>query len=924
MASSFRIQKPYVLDALPRPLDPATGRYVVSKVYGSTPGSRKRKRYELAVGIDGEAVNIYNVSSFRLITSYPLPPQSSFSCPASSIRHKAEGTQEVSRYTYAATRESHNHKITLFKDRMDASGSTHSTSQSVSLDPGQPAVYVTPITTLAGSHASGEGVLVVRADGTAVCMDAETLQERWKSTSAVLQQDLPETSKANLRIDFCCSAPLSEVAQAVFKGYDNTTNLQPDFARGRDVDAEVLILISASGSGRQQTRHVHIVAMPLPSHESSRGVVQLYVMPIPSPSSAEQDDDSSTVSYHLDLQSGSLIQLRDQTFSVYDLTSGLPKLTSSVELTGVTSFLRLSKTSLLYSTSNRLGIYNPVYRSIQNSIPVDLDDQDVSIPSSRPAVACLLAAYFPRLELAVAVVDSSLVAIQLEAPILRIKKRRAEGLLIDSIGRGVQPTKRSSARVPNATIKTSIFTNYLPGSIRGNYWESWIADEAAADSLLSANDISGLETLLAKQFGIQIQDNAQALHGANGEGSAQHKASPIWIWPKTRAGYPPADRRWILYAIRRAFRWNDALPEDSYIPRLICQLPQSSIVKYLVGAGHLTLSNIKSALRGQLGDIETSDSVLADQIIHGLVEADPSLKLIVDYVSATNVGVVELLVVLRTIMRRFEQVKEPARAPPKLLIEEPTTEKAIVNGEWTMAESREILTGHGAIGKPAWPVSQDADVHSVTISIVLTKLSSCPSASAVKALRATFKLEEILSLVNLLSDELVRGSWTSSYLDSATDTTLHAPPNSIVKLIADLLGRCIDSIGPDSWLNDAALVGDDFGNLIASLKLEVSAALEGLEAASYLSNMMGDIIKYSKEASKARPESTTGKAKPTTLLHEKESGSQALPAGLKTGNRMPTRKVAVDGEIVNMSLREIAYRGNQQDGCYYSLERITI
>lgn len=61
MASHFQIQKPYVLAALPRPLDPTTGRYVVSEVYGCAPGSRKRKRHELAVGIDGEAVNIYNV-----------------------------------------------------------------------------------------------------------------------------------------------------------------------------------------------------------------------------------------------------------------------------------------------------------------------------------------------------------------------------------------------------------------------------------------------------------------------------------------------------------------------------------------------------------------------------------------------------------------------------------------------------------------------------------------------------------------------------------------------------------------------------------------------------------------------------------------------------------------------------------------------
>lgn len=62
MASNFQIQQPYVLATLPRPLDPKTGRYVVGEVYGTSEGSKKRKRSEVAIGVDGEAVNIYDVS----------------------------------------------------------------------------------------------------------------------------------------------------------------------------------------------------------------------------------------------------------------------------------------------------------------------------------------------------------------------------------------------------------------------------------------------------------------------------------------------------------------------------------------------------------------------------------------------------------------------------------------------------------------------------------------------------------------------------------------------------------------------------------------------------------------------------------------------------------------------------------------------
>lgn len=65
MAATFNIQRPYVLNNLPRPLIPRDGNgssYAVGDVWGQQQGSKKRKRPELAVGIDGEAVNLYDVS----------------------------------------------------------------------------------------------------------------------------------------------------------------------------------------------------------------------------------------------------------------------------------------------------------------------------------------------------------------------------------------------------------------------------------------------------------------------------------------------------------------------------------------------------------------------------------------------------------------------------------------------------------------------------------------------------------------------------------------------------------------------------------------------------------------------------------------------------------------------------------------------
>lgn len=61
MAAEYKIHRPFVLAMLPRPLDHTKGNIVTREVYGQKDGSKKRKRTELVVGIDGENTSIYDV-----------------------------------------------------------------------------------------------------------------------------------------------------------------------------------------------------------------------------------------------------------------------------------------------------------------------------------------------------------------------------------------------------------------------------------------------------------------------------------------------------------------------------------------------------------------------------------------------------------------------------------------------------------------------------------------------------------------------------------------------------------------------------------------------------------------------------------------------------------------------------------------------
>jgi hypothetical protein len=277
-------------------------------------------------------------------------------------------------------------------------------------------------------------------------------------------------------------------------------------------------------------------------------------------------------------------------------------------------------------------------------------------------------------------------------------------------------------------------------------------------------------------------------------------------------------------------------------------------------------------------------------------------------------------------MRSLELVQDPAQPPPKLLTngvsEVPEAAEAgddivmeLDNLEDEVLKAESILNGNMGIRGNG-------------LSIAFGKLGNCPAVAMIKALRSTLKPEEILSLVYLLRVELVKGAWTSRYLDNTDfeeDAELDAPPDGIINLIADLLGRCVDSIGPGGWLlNDAILFGDESGDFIASLKLEVSAALEGIEEAVYLHCIVGEAVKYSSslQAAAAQANRTFDLSKPIPL-HVKEAGAEALPLGLKTKPVIEMTKVVSGGEIVQRSVREQGHLRSQQVGPY-SLERIAI
>jgi hypothetical protein len=153
-----------------------------------------------------------------------------------------------------------------------------------------------------------------------------------------------------------------------------------------------------------------------------------------------------------------------------------------------------------------------------------------------------------------------------------------------------------------------------------------------------------------------------------------------------------------------------------------------------------------------------------------------------------------------------------------------------------------------------------------------------------------------------------------------------APPDGSISLIADLLSRCLDSVGPGGWLLNDSLVPDgysDTGDILAALKLEVSAALEGIEEAVMLDGFIGEFVRYGNQRGIRRMgKPPRGSGRLVTIPVE-DRESQVLPLGLKAKQLPQEVKVVSGGEVLQRSSRDIGNLLSQQVGAY-SLERLAL
>ncbi|KAK3944351.1 hypothetical protein QBC46DRAFT_280223 [Diplogelasinospora grovesii] len=936
MASNLHINKPYVLKALSRPLDrpDGPGRHTVGEVFGQKQGSKKRKRAELSVAIDGDAVHLYDIPSSQAITSYLVSPQSFFTCAPYSLRCRSSSTKDVIRYTYVSFKDSLSSKreVKLFKDVLTEKGSTTSTAVSYTLRSDKSIVHLSAVSSKHHSSAPlDEGtpefdLVAVMGDGALLCLHGETLEKRWETSPSVLLQDVSSGSKSELHVDFVQPALAADVIDGMFGGKHELFGVFQEKVHPEGFNPDILVVAtSQQPSPESQQRHLHILALP---HErdlrqaTTQKAVPIFAAPFPcNPDGVLR----ANAKYQLDIRSGTLQELCAETIYTYDLKGGIPRLQGKLQAHGVTSFLRLSKSSVLTSTSTSLSLFNPVYRSLQATIPMSLGDLSQH-PSASDAAAesCQLVTYLSSREIAVGLGGTALIAIQLEAPKNRNTKRRAEGLLTDAIRHGIPVEQGCEKRGRADHAPSAIVSDYLPGSMVGIYWADWQRDIAKADDLLRAQDLRAFETLLAGKLNIPVKDRQpipDGIHtdkdGAEANGSTVAANLPEWLWPSSRAEYPHVDRRWVFYSIRSLFAW-DSSSSNSDGLRLTCRYPESNVLNYLVDAGHLSTSNIKSAFKDELRDVDEIDSILGEGLPPLLGQIDPTMDLLLAYLSATQLGPVELVSAIKAILRSLDLVEDPAKTREHGTRgdneQEQDGDNDTIGMELDRAEEELQIT--------EYYLGNDSGARARGLSVAFSRLAMCPAPATVQSLRRLFKPDETLCLINVLRMELIKDGWTTRYLDmpQAEGDEYEAPPDGSIRLIADLLCRCIDSVGLGGWLvHDTMLANwgsqQDSVDFFQQFLAEVSVALEGVEEVVRLQGTLAEAFKYVANSHYSAMDS--GKSKAASI-----HSAGPLPFGLSSSSKLLSERAGAGLEAVPHSSRQSRHFAGKKMGSY-SVARIS-
>lgn len=812
--------------------------------------------------------------------------------------------------------------MTLFYDTTEGTSTAQSTTTSHKISQSKaPVVHLGALASSGLDAIKKTDILIVKKDGEIQCLDGESLKLIWSSPATALGRS-SSMSMSNIEVEYAHITNAYSAGQGILKGRQDVFAFFPQEVTEDGFNPDIIIVITKSNvpEAEESVRTLHVVTLPRKATTHLNGTIHsvesLLDAPLPIHTPSKKKATVGKASFGINVAAGVLQILEAEVLTTLDLHDTFPKIQSEINTPGTGSFLRLSSTSIIMSTQQAISILNPKYESVLATIKLDDETSKESLKRKRDSddkqrarldIPAQFISYYPKLGIALAISDNELVAVQVDYQPGQGSKPRAFGLLIDSLGCSDPQVVRSKPGKEPSQGKWLFVDHYLPGSM-GMKEDAWVNVTKEPERCAKSRDTSGFEKSLGNKFD---QDWSTESSETPAEKIAKIEPSEV-------------DRRWILYALSKIFSWSQNL-EGMYELSIVFYPPR--LFRWLLQTGNMTVLNIESAMRQEIRT-SLSGPIPAGQLVNAIVKLDREMELLLQLVSSNGLGAAELLHAIRKSMETMGLFETGDRSPKQALLtngEDVTLE----NGQAEEEVQRLEAEAEDDLQLAEFQLGEGSSVIGEVLNIALSKLYTCPDNSITEALQSTFTSQETISLIYILRVELAKGGWTGRYLDilEFDDDEVEAPDNSII-LISSLLNNCIDALAAGGWLTgNARLINGDQSEsevFIRDLKLEISAALEGIETAVYLKGLTSEMVRYGDSVLKTRgPEDTGRTANSILTLPSGEKDLSTLPIGLKAEKQISRLRVGAGGEVQKRSKRDIGRLLSKQVG-KYSRERIVL
>ena len=889
-----------LLTHLGNPLDGQDAQTFSSEVWSVT-GTERKKRAEILVATDTEGINIFNVSlnirccSYRELTiiqvrssapvgSYSIPPQQYFACAPHSlyIRH---GSGSGRRLTYCALRSSNSDiKLQCFADTFERKGSPKEGFSTISKD--------------------------ISADNAPVYLDTITFEgSNILSLIVVFQNgDISICSE-----DLSDMVPISRSKGRTEANYATTLSVKQ--AKKGLLKKRPDLLVPFEGSANASSRILVSIGRPFDDEDRDSKVLRISIFSFQLPDAPTMDTSAPHPTFvgsfnvktpislpktlrHCLHHSGQLYIWHRQRVVLYQL-DGTPLEAQPVHdfPERIKSLLRLSSNLIAIIDDSSIKVVDFKHQAVSSSciLPATVLVNGDSATHTRLKDSERLLTFFPTL-------GSVLLLRKRSLFLLNVTDARTEDAiqyhrttLADAIGRGIH-LNHGNTRQPVQFIEG------LGAAVQGN--------------VITKKEVISKIDLVAKSKNGEAFDTEFASHLPEICGNRSHSEDPF-EGTTVSISQIAQHNHLISHVINKIFAVKLDSDSIGLLKGLEIQFVPPRTFHWLIQHNVMTLRRIQLALK-QTGVLSATEELHQCALVEALATFDYSLETLISLLAGpTPLTTREVACATRFALDVLQQSQNLSNL--RLLT---ATEMDIGSDA---GDHDEDMNGDSTL-EPEKDADKIHDAQSA-MKVCLARLSICNDSDVRGALSQELSTLHLLSLVDFLRAELAGGGWFSHHSDDARPDEDFYQDDSQINVMIKILNSAIDALGTGAWLNSAS--SDEYARKIEWMRAETSAALEGIEEATYLRGLLHEALLFVKRApprssiqkAPTLKNSAIGVSRPVKMSKD-DSEDDALPLGLRPRDRVESR-VLKDGKEVTRSRREKEYLKSKIVGAY-SIERIMI